>query len=199
MKKIALMLFVGTFLSGLSQAAPVSKKNLTAQVLFQPGYVMPLGHLSRWIKPGFGIRLKVFGGIRIPTVKWVGSAGIGLDLSFSHHHFKDRPILNGYAYRRLTWDWLVLPIHLNRFRITPGFIWTLTDIRHPDLGLDETSIRPGGSLTLGYLVPLSPRYSLRGSLRGEALLPDRERTKRDASVNITGSFFSVFLGVEGNL
>lgn len=103
----------------------------------------------------------------------------------------------GFYYRRYMWDWLFIPVSIGGIlQITPGLAWLVTDVNSPSRGIDQTSIRPVGVLTIGLRIPFSQLVALRVDDRTEIAFADRAKLPNGSKLNLTGSFVSAFAGFD---
>jgi hypothetical protein len=178
-----------------SGAPSEDARALAASVLVQGGRAFPGGPLAAWVDPGTAVRVKLFGGARVRSVRWLSAVGLGLDFTYSAHGGK--PDYAEFKYRRFLWDWFFIPISFNDVVIlTPGLGWLLTDVEHPRAGVAQTSIRPAFVLTLGSRFPVAGKLGLRADVRGEHALADRERATGGGELNLTGTFWGAFAGLD---
>ena len=72
----------------------------------------------------------------------------------------------------------------------------VTDVNSPSRGIDQTSIRPVGVLTIGLRIPFSQLVALRVDDRTEIAFADRAKLPNGSKLNLTGSFVSAFAGFD---
>jgi hypothetical protein len=163
---------------------------LTAQALFAAGKASPQGELRDYLKPGNVYHFSIFGGAKV-NVKYVGAVGLGWDFAYSEHAFKND--LEGH-YRRFSWDWFHLPLGFKFFYVKPGLSWVLTNVKIPELDIDESSIRPEIMFETGMRVGLGSNFVLTGGGRVERTWLDQEKTSAGRELAITGTYGSWFTG-----
>lgn len=183
------------FLATPSRAEGEEGVKATGQLILQVGKSYPIGEIGSWLGPGTAYRLKVFGGARLPKISWLGGVGLGWDLSYSTHGPKATD--PGFAYKKFTWDWLYIPISFaGILHFTPGLSWVLTDVKAPAQGIQEVSVRPAGTVTLGISYPILPFMSVRADGRWEHAVADLERGNDGFERSVTGSFLTAFAGLD---
>jgi hypothetical protein len=188
--KLWAVLFCLTFIA-VQAMAEESKATATAQMTVEAGKASPKGKLQDYLKPATAYHLNVFGGAKV-DMKFVGAVGLGWDFTYSDHPLKND--VSGH-YRRLAWDWLHVPIGLGFFYLKPGVSWLLTNVKIPELGVDESSIRPELILDVGTRVGFGSNFALTGGGHAEWALVDKERKTDGTDLDITGNFMSWFAGV----
>ncbi|MBT3980785.1 MAG: hypothetical protein HOE90_05480 [Bacteriovoracaceae bacterium] len=169
-----------------------SKADLTAHVEGSYGPSWGSGQLHGRLTDGWMARIKLFGGAKLPKIKWLSAAGIGFDFTFSQ--FKDKNNVRNFSYDRYSWDWLYIPIRFWLFRITPGMSWVITNVRVPDWAIREKSVRPAFQLTLGLGFPIGS-FEIFVDARSEYVLEDREKANTGSNMNVTGYFLSTYAGL----
>jgi hypothetical protein len=166
----------------------------TGHLTLEGGRSYPQKELAEWLEPGPAYRAEIFGGAKV-NVPMIGAVGLGLDLTYSFHHFKDAGGDDQGHYQRFLWDWFFLPINIGFLNVTPGIAWVVTDIDAPALGVEELSVRPAAVLSLGLRVGILPHLALTADVRGEKVLLDQERLDADHQLNITGEFVTALAGI----
>lgn len=171
----------------------------TAHLGLEVGISTPQNHLTDYISPKNAARLNLFGGARVDQ-KGIGSAAVGLGLDLTYADYKLKSDMEGH-YRRYLWDWFFLPISLGFLQITPGVSWVVTDVELKDLGIKETSIRPGAVLGVGIRLNILPFLALTAQVRGEKVWEDKEAITVPGSsideLNITGEYITSTVGIMG--
>ncbi len=180
-------LFMGT---GATKALAEAPK-ATAQLLMEAGKASPQGKLRDYLKPGNAYHLNIFGGAKV-DVKFVGAVGLGWDFTYSEHALKND--VQGH-YRRFSWDWFHLPLGWGLFYVKPGLSWVLTNVKIPELQIEESSIRPELMLDVGARLGLGENFALTGGGHSEWAWLDTEKTAAGKDLHITGNFMSWFAGV----
>ncbi len=176
-------------------ASPARAGEISAagDVILEAGKTWPNGPLQDWIGPGTALRARLFGGAHL-KIPYVNAVGLGIDFTYANHPFKlGSP---DARYHRYLWDWLFIPVSIGWFQITPGVAWVVTDVHNDDLGIVRTSIRPAGVLTAALRVPVTSLIMLRTDFRTEIAFADRAQTNTGATMNLTGSFWTWFGGLE---
>jgi hypothetical protein len=163
----------------------------TAHLLLEAGKASPQGKLRDYLKPGNAYHLNIFGGAKV-DVKFVGAVGLGWDFTYSEHALKND--VDGH-YRRFSWDWFHLPIGWGLFYVKPGLSWVLTNVKIPELQVDESSIRPEILLDIGARMGFGANFAITGGGHAEWAWLDSEKTSTGKDLNITGNFMSWFAGV----
>jgi hypothetical protein len=179
------------FCFSLATTATAEAPKATAQLLLEAGKASPQGKLRDYLKPANAYHLNIFGGAKV-DVKYIGAVGLGWDFTYSDHALKGDAA--GH-YRRFTWDWFHLPLSLGFFYFKPGLSWVLTNVKIPELGIDESSIRPELLMDVGVRVGLGSNFGLTAGGRGEWAWLDTERTSAGKDLAITGNVLSWFAGV----
>lgn len=179
-----LFLFLST---ALFAAAPQA----TGHLLLEAGQAYPQNHLCDFLEPGPSYRASIFGGAKV-NVPMIGAVGLGLDATYTELPVKD---MEEARYRQYTWDWFFLPIGLWIFNITPGVTWVVTDIKIPDLGIEDISIRPGGIISFGVRIPIVQHVAITADIRVNGVISDHEIRADGESMNITGSTVTGLAGI----
>jgi hypothetical protein len=160
----------------------------------EAGKSFPQSNLEDFLVDGTSYRVDLFGGARLANIKFLSAIGLGLDFTYTNWRAKNNEA--GFRYKQYQWDMFKLPISIWWFIVEPGFIWMITDVQIPHLGIDQTSIRPGMNVNLGFRLPLLPHFNLRADARAQRVMMDKERTNTNEEVNITGQTYTFFGGCE---
>ncbi len=171
-----------------------AETDLTARGAFQMGKSFPHSNLRDFLIDGTAYRVDLFGGAALKNIKFLSAIGLGLDVTYTDWRAKNPEA--GFRYKQIQWDMFKLPISLWLFVLEPGITWMITDVSIPHLGIDQTSIRPGLNVNLGFRLPLLPHFNLRADARAQRIMMDKERTLTREEVNITGQTYSWFGGFE---
>ena len=124
-----------------------SKTQMAAHVEVVYGQAWASEQLSGKLDTGKVYRLKLFGGAKLPKIKFLNAVGLGLDFSFSD--FKDKVKTTNFKYQTFSWDWIHIPVNIGVIRLVPGLSWVVTAVNDPSLGVSEKSIRQQYLLLLG--------------------------------------------------
>jgi hypothetical protein len=193
MKIIPPFLFAAILLSLSLTSARAGDVSAAGDIFVEAGKSWPNGPLQDWIGPGNAYRAHLFGGAHL-QIPFVNAVGLGLDFTYAHHDFKQGSP-DAY-YRRYLWDWLFIPISIGYLQLTPGMAWVATDVKNDGLGIDRTSIRPAGVFTAALRIPVVSIVMLRTDFRTEIAFADHAQTTQGGTMNLTGSFWSWFGGIE---
>jgi hypothetical protein len=208
LKQKSLSLLLCAFLSFSGFFSPILSKNAFAQV--NPGE-LPLvgmaslelgraeaqGELKNIIDDSQALRVKLFYGLLAPNLSWLGAAGYGLDLTYSSHDpaasiTQDQ----GFEYERLLWQWIWIPYSIGPFFFKAALSWQWTKTSLPQLGIDESSFRPGLNLETGIRWPVANHWGLRAALRANQVVEDTETSDADDEVTVVGPITEAFVGVD---
>ena len=159
----------------------------TGRILFAVGEATPQAEIGDWLEKGDQYRLYLFGGAKLKF----GAVGLGWDLTYSNHSIKN----STGSYKRYTWDWFYLPIAVGPVLFTTGLSWVVADVDYPELGIRETSVRPGGIAGLGVRLGIVPNGALSADLRYDNTAKDYETANSGKSYNMQGAFLSAVGGI----
>lgn len=182
-------LFAGIFLIKAGQAFGAAPQ-ATGKLLFAAGKASPQGKLRDYLMPANAYNFNIFGGAKV-DLEYIGAVGLGWDFTYSEHKLKND--VKGH-YRRFSWDWLHVPLSKSLFYVKPGLSWVLTNVKIPELQVEESSIRPELLFEAGMRVALGSNFGITGGARGEWTWLDTERTSSGKDLAITGNFGSWFAG-----
>jgi hypothetical protein len=166
----------------------------TGHLLLQAGKSFPHAELSNFLSDGTAYRLDLFGGAKLQQIKFLSAIGLGIDVTYTNWRAKNPE--SGWRFKQYQWDMFKLPISLWLFVIEPGFLWMVTDVAIPHKGIDQTSIRPGINLNLGFRLPILPHFNLRADGRIQRVMLDKERTNTNEEMTVTGQSYSWLAGFE---
>lgn len=191
--KRTLLSFTLFFILGICHTSSVfaGEPKATAQLTLEAGRASPQGKLKDYLKPGNVYHLNIFGGAKV-DLKFVGAVGLGWDFTFSEHRLKDDVV--GH-YRRFAWDWFHVPVGLGFLFFRPGLSFVLTNVKIPELEVDESSIRPEIILDAGVRVGVGANVAITGGGRAEWAWRDSEKTSLGHDLEITGNFMSWLAGL----
>jgi hypothetical protein len=166
----------------------------TARVTAQYGKAYPFAEIGDFLDSGTAYRLDLFGGAKLQNIKFLSAIGLGVDITYTS--WKPKRAEAGFRYQQYQWDWFKLPVSVWNFVIEPGIIWMITDVQIPSRGIDQTSIRPGINLNLGFRLPLFNHVNFRADGRIQRVMLDKERTSTNEEITVTGQQYGWFAGLE---
>jgi hypothetical protein len=166
----------------------------TARVTAQYGKAYPFAEIGDFLDSGTAYRLDLFGGAKLQNVPVLSAIGLGVDMTYTD--WKPKRAEAGFRYKQYQWDWFKLPVSVWWFVIEPGILWMITDVQIPHKGIDQTSIRPGLNLNIGFRLPLFPHFNLRADGRIQRVMLDKERTNTNEEITVTGQQYGWFAGFE---
>jgi hypothetical protein len=169
-----------------------AKTKVAASVELEYGQSWAKGLMNHKLTDGQTYRLYLFGGAKMPKIKFLRAVGLGLDFTYST--FKDKFKSQGFKYERYTWDWFHVPFSISILKFRTGISWVVTSVRDNSLGIKEKSIRPGFVGSAGIRIPFW-RVAFLVDVRGEYVWEDKESTIDGREVLITGSFLSALAGI----
>lgn len=153
------------------------------------------GDMANYFEDGMGARLDLFGGAKIPGVKFLSAVGLGLDITYMGFAPKDG---RDAHYHMLQWDWFKLPIP--RVTLGPigfvaeaGLFWNLIDVKIGDYA--QTSVRPGLSAGAGLQIQVHKAVSIDAMARYNWMAQDNERIE-GTSQAITMNYAAFFGGLK---
>ncbi len=189
MKTILLALVLAFLVPMEAQAT-----DATGHLLLQGGKSYPHAELADFLIDGTAYRMDLFGGAKLQSIKFLSAIGLGLDVTYTNWRARNNEA--GFRFKQYQWDMFKLPVSLWLFVIEPGFVWMITDVAIPHKGIDQTSIRPGINLNLGFRLPILPHFNLRADGRVQRIMLDKERTNRNEEMTVTGQTYSWLVGGE---
>jgi len=175
----------------ISQAG-FAKTQVAAHVEFEYGQSYGSDQMNGRLDAGKIYRLKLFGGAKLPKIKFLSAVGLGLDFTYSD--FKDKSNTTNFKYQRFTWDWIHIPVNIGIIRLIPGLSWVVTAVNDPTTGINEKSIRPAFSGSIGVGIPVW-RFKFLFDLKAMHVFEDTEVTSAGEKINITGNFLSAYAGL----
>lgn len=177
---------------------PVSEAlavDAAGHAVVQYGKAYPWAEIGDLVDSGTSYRLDLFGGAHLQNIKFLSAIGLGIDMTYTD--WKPKRAEAGFRFKQYQWDMFKLPVSLWLFVIEPGFLWMITDVQVPHKGIDQTSIRPGMNLNLGFRLPLLPHFNFRAEGRVQQVMLDKERTNTNEEMTVTGKQYGWFAGFEG--
>jgi len=169
---------------------------IAASAMVQYGKSYPQGELAKFLDQGDAYRLNLFGGAKL-KVPFISAVGLGFD--FTYYNYISKNSVDGFYFRRYLWDMLFIPIGFGPFLFTPGLAWVITDTHLPQFGINQTSIRPAGTLGLGFFLGLADRLALRIDGRVVWEMDDHEKMNDGNELNIRGKYVEAFAGLQYTL
>lgn len=178
-----------------------AKPQLTFSATGQIAYAEAVEDMSDYFFTGKGARIDLFGGVKLPMVKYVNAAGLGLD--FTWLEFQGRKSTSDW-YRSFQWDWFKLP--LPKLILGPlelhadiGLFWNIIDVDINEYDYHQTSIRPGFSSSIGLAINIGPNIALVADARYNTMFEDKEKLAMNTIKKISMNYPVYYIGLRGRI